>query len=635
MSSGGVYRLASADGKADKMLTANELLSRRLTAVMCARQKLGHDQTPTLADIRRTHILYVDAHYSPFVAIAMDYGKVRPSSGTPQWGANMQFSIPQNGDFFSDMVVNVQLAQTQATIGSVPAFPAYIGEDDQVTTATSSVSATEDTVADVYTRYTYEYVNLAGTVQTVGDPVRNHVRYAEYVGARLFDEVKFDVNSNPLDQYGPQDVIFHQKFQVPPQKMTGWKRMLGQEVPIEAISDLTGITGAASAPAAAVDLEDINGQPAEGALVSASNTTRKLLQIVNGPQTPKASQPALDLWVPLIFWFNRNSHLAIPSIAIPYGQRFINIKLARQDEVLFTAPGNLFLRLTVEQSTSADITGGTAAAIAVTSVSKYVTLTPVLVADSVIDTSQQVMNADLYINNLFLNQAVHDIYIKRIGFSLIRIHKSQNQYLTVNSGDVLLSSMKYPIESMYVGIRPRWNIDATNPNKYRDWHRLSHLEDFEEWEFARARSDVMVDDAVAFNAANAAHKRTFSQEASGRYVWAAENPTITTLGLESGGNKLFDNISTAFYRDYQPYVFSENSLLNTPEDSGALFVNFALHPGSYQPSGHLNFSRARETYLKYTSDYVDASTQGQLLVSADAINFLLVTDGSAVLRFST
>jgi len=61
----------------------------------------------------------------------------------------------------------------------------------------------------------------------------------------------------------------------------------------------------------------------------------------------------------------------------------------------------------------------------------------------------------------------------------------------------------------------------------------------------------------------------------------------------------------------------------------------ALFPRSYQPSGHLNISRARETYLKWASTYMTSASSVDLQVVAVAINFLLITDGSAVLRYST
>jgi hypothetical protein len=107
------------------------------------------------------------------------------------------------------MVVNVTLDQTQATAGTVPAFPAYIGPDNQATTATSKVSAVAQAAGPlprVYTKFTHEYVNSAGVVQTVGAPAQNFVRYAEYPGQRLFRKVKFDVNGNPLTHPGGKSI---------------------------------------------------------------------------------------------------------------------------------------------------------------------------------------------------------------------------------------------------------------------------------------------------------------------------------------------------------------------------------------------------------------------------------------------
>ncbi len=104
---------------------------------------------------------------------------------------------------------------------------------------------------------------------------------------------------NPLDDYVSEAYIYHQKFRIAPNKMTGWKRLVGQEVPLDAYSDLMSINGTSNFAAVAVDLEDVNGDAAAGATVSATQTARRLTQIVNGPQTPKATQPALDLWIPL------------------------------------------------------------------------------------------------------------------------------------------------------------------------------------------------------------------------------------------------------------------------------------------------------------------------------------------------
>jgi large exoprotein involved in heme utilization and adhesion len=279
---------------------ATELLNQRLKDIMCMRAKNGYpDPTPTLVDIERTHILFVNSHFKPFAAIAYEYNKVRANTGVPQFNGSVSFSIPQFGDFFADMVVNVNLSATSATAGVVPALPAWIGPDDGALSATSSSSGLENAVSGVYTKYTHQYVDAAGTVLTVGAAATNFVRYAEFPGERLFKKVKFDVNGNPLDEYTAESVIFYRKFRVAPNKMVGWKRLVGQEVPEDAYTDLLSITGASSFAASAVDLIDVNGAAAAGGAVSAAATTRQLSQVVYGAQTPKASQPALDMWIPL------------------------------------------------------------------------------------------------------------------------------------------------------------------------------------------------------------------------------------------------------------------------------------------------------------------------------------------------
>lgn len=219
------------------------------------------------------------------------------------------------------------------------------------------------------------------------------------------------VSKNPLDEYTSEAYMYHQKFRVIPGKQTGWKRLVGQEVPIEAYSDLLSVNGASNYPAAHSNITDTNGATVTTASVNASVSARQITQVVFGPQTPQATQPALDLWVPLIFWFNRDPRLSIASVSIPYGQRFITVEIAPQNQVLFTAPANLFLRLTTEVLTADSVVGG-AGTIAMQNVYKYqryVTMVPALASNSNIDSTQQISLMELYINNIFVNPEIHDI----------------------------------------------------------------------------------------------------------------------------------------------------------------------------------------------------------------------------------
>jgi hypothetical protein len=68
-------------------------------------------------------------------------------------------------------------------------------------------------------------------------------------------------------------------------------------------------------------------------------------------------------------------------------------------------------------------------------------------------------------------------------------------------------------------------------------------------------------------------------------------PTITTLTIEAHGVPLYRDIPNAFFNQYVPYTYG-GTHINTPYDIGALMITFNLYPGSYQPSGHVNISRA-------------------------------------------
>lgn len=72
--------------------------------------------------------------------------------------------------------------------------------------------------------------------------------------------------------------------------------------------------------------------------------------------------------------------------------------MENQANILFVAPGNLWLRLTTQQQWSNDATAGTAAALAVERVDTWVTYTPVLATGSTIDPAQRILNMELYID---------------------------------------------------------------------------------------------------------------------------------------------------------------------------------------------------------------------------------------------
>ena len=64
--------------------------------------------------------------------------------------------------------------------------------------------------------------------------------------------------------------------------------------------------------------------------------------------------------------------------------------------------------------------------------------------------------AELYLNNIFMNPEIHDIFIRRVGFNLIRVHRRQvRQILDAASEDILLNDLKWPIEYICFGVKPQ------------------------------------------------------------------------------------------------------------------------------------------------------------------------------------
>jgi hypothetical protein len=596
MATGSIFVLLTNDGKPDQLLLASQLLKKRLAEVESIKKRAGaKDTTPSLLDISRTHLLFTTANYKPHVAIGFEYQKVRPT-GSATMGSEVAFSIPQFGDVFLDMVMYVKF-------------------------------------------------NTVTYTPTVADPNRDVIRYCDYPGERLCDYVKFDVNSNIIDEYNPYAYVFYRQTMLQPNKETGYKILMGQEVPLEAYMSQVSTT-----------------QP----------STRVKVELYNGNQTGSATKPQLELMVPLMFPWCKDPRLGIPSVAIPYGQRFVRVGL--------TQSANL-----IEKTTPASANGSDAGVVPTLTVSEV----------------------SLYVNNLFMNAEIHDILIKKIGFTLIRVHKFHQQRVSTDDIDVQLTNLKWPTEALFIGLQPVSNFDSTTSGTgdtkssgkgtLQAWHRFAgsaySVKNVDGVQSA-ALDTVAVSELASLNAVaagtsvadtlNSYNTITYSttqtyptsvqaQAILGVAATAAgatgataasivaevkgaiglvvnpikltTNPatcvvntltsSVVKLSITAHGIPLYNEFGAMFHNAYLPWAYGSDRI-RTPSDPGVNVVWFCLYPGLYQPSGHINISRAREFFLHYKSNgIVSTGNPHQLVVLASAINFLLISDGSAVLRYST
>ena len=754
MSAGGVFTLIANEGRTDRLLLATALLNQRIQDIQCARRRAGKmDCWPTLVDIERTHVLFMNAHYKPFVAIGYEYNKVKVQTGTPNFGQTVVFSIPQFGDFFYDIVCRVKFREFSADSSKTPeqrgsGVDMYDSSGNLRTLVNDEVykpslqsssfprgcngalhdwdgGVPTNGMSNYGTGNFYRLVRYDGKVLTTGGIGENKaaagksiatidgdtpsiedryftnlIRWVEYPANRLFKKVWFNVNNNPLDEYTDIASIMYQKFCVPVNKEIGYNRMTGQEVPHDAWSGIKNVTNISSDHGASksknwishikqtTDLRsdipesqqnawthqnEVNWNkpstvptevtklvsPEVGALDRLPSgdpiVARYLQQVVDGPQTPKEVQPPLEIMHRLQFWFNEDVRLAVPSVSIPYGQRFIHMDLAKENEMVVQECG-----LFVEHiKTSCGITptlpgtggnendaqfafgpsrGATFARSVARSESSFY---PYLVEQSI--DSVTISDMELYINNIFVNPEIHDIYIRRIGFTLIRVHRIASISIKDEpKGEKLISQLKWPIEYMFVGIRPTWNTNVNNRCMWRDWHRMTKVDT---GIFTDEGNKVDMHSVYDFNGGRGKnfpvgcthvgeHVLRLSKDEVQKSHFAIETNTVDTLNVTAHGITLYDHFSSMFYNNYIPYQYGGYNI-KTPSDPGALMITFCLFPRTYQPSGHLNVSRAREFYIGWTSSYIGNNSSADLLVVASAINFLLISDGSAVLRYST
>lgn len=650
MATGGIFQLITNDGKQDRMLMATALLNKRLKLIRDERQANPQiaDKTPTLLDIEKTHILFMNAHFKPFAAIGYEYNTVKTTSGTTTLGSQVTFSIPQFGDFFHDMLLRVKL--TAPTLN----------REDNITT---------QTLDD-------ENTGAAG---------RQHApafRWCHYPGERLMEKVSFQVNGNPLDEYSQHSYNFWREFCVSKSKMAGWNRCIGQQSVQEGHYRQPGVDLAGSSATFGAGADT-------GVNWSGSNPSNHRITagVTTGPQTPKMTPEGLELFIPLLFWCNLDPRLAVPSVAIPYGQRFININLAPAAKMYGLVPRGV-----------GNWTGGLSG------------------TRGEIATHTTVADIELYINNIFVNPEVHDIFIRRIGFSLIRVHREQIISSQNASDSVLLNQMKWPVENLFVGMKIASYASDASYNQDR-WHSFAQLENNEyeacgiddhggelvaqlndatitaqggigniqsitlgfadvinvngsmtitgnpittDWNDSNVNAGdlISVGGRVTrvLEADAATNKLTVypgvlevGQYGGGQLVNVPENVfkvnscvveapvhtrTVDTIAINAHGIPLYKAFPGTFYDSYVPYQYG-GSNINTPDNVGPMMVTFNLYPRSYQPSGHVNISRAREFYIDYVSSVISTTVLGQLVVIASALNFLLISDGSAVLRYST
>lgn len=586
MSTGGIFKLINNTGLQDKLLMANEYLKYRINIIRSRNKQnnanndgldLDNSFLPDINIIEKSHNIFINGAFKPFVASGFEYNK-SISSGS-DFGTTVKFVLPQYGDFINDSVIHVKISKL-----------ATLDESDRV-------------------------------------------RYVALLGHKIFSKIEFFVNHNKLDSYTSDDYNAFLQFKVPPGKKTGWLRNMGQEIP---------------------ETAEVTADPSYDMI-------KEYKYFGDGNQTFKQKHDEVHLWIPLLFWF-REVHNALPSMIIPFGQTEIRADLVNLNQIVSSSnlSGNSGLlykepTITLELYTNNIFVNPEISSIFM---AKF--------GFSLIRVHKHHVKTITGKNPELLNDLVWPTETLYVCFKPKKnLTLSQHWY---KSSSLTLSSVKVPVVVRSASLIIGGNVD-NNPASTQNTASLTRTAGpvlstvnnaYKDYDFVITggtgydKNDIIKNRYIVSSYVGATNVITINdtwnnsipdatttfqlftpQIGINTAQYYKETPVIKDIEIKAHGIIIYRNTHETFYNSYLPYRFGNK--MNTPDDRGWYQINFNFNPGDHDPSGHINLSTAREFYINFTSrteNSISTSNPVEMIVLADAINFLLVKEGTAVLRYS-
>ena len=316
--------------------------------------------------------------------------------------------------------------------------------------------------------------------------------------------------------------------------------------------------------------------PIEATLIQdpVNDNYREKKFIYSGNQTLKYSHDTIDLYIPILFWFNINKKEVLLN-NFPFGRIIIKVE--------FEEVNNLITCLDVENDIYHE---------------RFVT--PLF------------NECELYSNHIYINQDIQDLFIARLGFTLIRTHIQIKKILNKNNDEIpLASELKYPVEDLCIYARP--SINESGIDSLNLWYKNS----------IQILRNIKV--PVIFNANNV------EQLGINNITYYDETPLFNSFRFSVDGSSLYGGNTSLFYQSYVPLVSGKNISSNT---NNIYYLSFNLYPKKFQPSSYINMSRSRNIAFEYSSDLLEAWNPVNLYIHATAINFLVYNNTTAMLNFS-
>lgn len=299
----------------------------------------------------------------------------------------------------------------------------------------------------------------------------------------------------------------------------------------------------------------------------------------DGAQTWKYFHDTQEFWIPLLFDFCGDASRALLNDLIPNTQRVVAFDMAGLGDIIQAIdPAGAAIPLPFSKVT---------------------------------------IQASLYVNNLYVNPEIHQIFASRIGIHLMRVHRQQKVAIDAFKGQVLLSQIKYPVEYVMTGIRSK-----DNANNFDQWWLMGAPK-------TRTPANELAVPAVIWNAGLGIHQMVVRVATETSTL----EPLAESIGVTAQGVTIFPEMPLVFYNGYLSNRYYEKTRVMAPVDSSALLIPFCLYPGNHNPSGYFNLSTAREMYITYSASQISSQRPAEMVISASVLNFIVRKGDKVALRY--
>ena len=500
----------------------------------------------------------------------------------------------------------------------------FSGQADFGRRVTCTISRNGDLCYRTYLQVTMPEINQS--MAASGSAV--YARWLDYPGEQLIAQVEVEIGGQRIDrQYGDWMHIWNQ-LTMSAEQQRGYHQMIGNTTQLTYITDPS--------------FADISGPCASA----------------GGPSqvcAPRKALPETTLYIPLLFWFNRNPGLALPLIALQYHEVKINIDFRPIGECLWAVSSLAATTGTVSVSTAYQ---------------------------------QSLVAASLYIDYVFLDtderrkmaQNPHEYLIEQLQFTGDESVGSSSNKIKLN--------FNHPCKELVWVVQPDANVDycssleggqtlyktlGAQPFNYTDaidaLPNAVHAfggpaetsganafitsgglfqdpgamgtegnDGFTPAQWSGMGRDVFGAETAGGAAVGEVAEGSFVSDA-GTFVLAetaldmhcwGENPVVTAK-LQLNGQDRFSEREGTYFDVVQPFQHHTRA-----PDTGINVYSFALRPEEHQPSGSCNFSRIDNATLQLvlSSATVGGTATAKVRVYATSYNVLRVMSGMAGVAYS-